>query len=231
MLMKTRNEAIPNDVARLRGRRLAALSELDVGDKFNEADLKLYTGGDSVPARFLHKEWFEFSPMFKIWMHGNHKPVIRGRDKGMWRRMVLVRFEYEIPDSERVLDFAKNYLYPDASGILNYALQGSLEWQLKGLALPPIIKSQTAMYRDESDILGDFVAECCDIGPKYDATSNELYLTYTKFCEIRNERTMTSRMFGLCMGERFERLGKKRPIRYSGVRPKSMRSRHRGKIA
>ena len=229
MLMKTRNESIPNDVARLRGRRLAALSELDVGDRFNEANLKLYTGGDSITARFLHKEWFEFFAMFKIWMHGNHKPHIRGQDWGIWRRMVLVPFEYEIPNSERVLDFAKNYLYPEASGILNYALQGCLEWQEKGLALPPIIKSQTAMYREDSDILGDFIAECCDVNPKYETTSNELYRTYTSFSDDRNERALAARTFGLYMGERFERLGTTRPVRYAGIKPKSKRAKRKSK--
>jgi putative DNA primase/helicase len=229
MLMKTHNEAIPNDVARLRGRRMAALSELDVGDRFNEAKIKLYTGSDEVPARFLHQEWFEFSPTSKIWIHGNHKPVIRGQDKGIWRRIVLLPFDYEILDSERVLDFAKNILYPEAAGILNWAIQGCLEWQKKGLAAPTIVKAQTAMYRDDSDILGDFIAECCDVDPTYDATASELYQAYTSFSDDRKERTMSSRMFGVCMGERFERLGTKRPVRYAGLKPKSKRTKRKSK--
>lgn len=218
MLMKTHNESIPNDVARLRGCRMATLSELDIGDRFNEARIKLYTGSDTIPARFLHQEWFEFEPDFKMWIHGNHKPVIRGQDKGIWRRIVLIPFDFEIPDDERVLDFAKNYLYPEASGILNWAVKGCLEWHAKGLAAPPVIKAQTALYRDESDILGDFIAECCDVGPKFAATTAQLYEAYTTFCEDRNERPMTSNMFGRLLGERFERLGTKRPRLYAGIR-------------
>ena len=218
MLMKTHNETIPNDVARLRGRRMASLSELDVGDRFNEAKIKLYTGSDEVPARFMHQEWFEFVPSAKMWIHGNHKPVIRGQDKGIWRRIVLLPFSHEVPDDERVLDFAKVHLYPEASGILNWALKGCLEWQKKGLAAPNVILAQTAMYRDESDVLGDFIGERCDVGRKYDASSPDLYRAYTRFCERRNERPMTGNMFGRLMGERFDRLGKKRPPIYVGLR-------------
>lgn len=227
MLMKTHNDAIPNDVARLRGCRLAALSELDVGDRFNEAKLKLYTGSDSIPARFLHQEWFEFIPSFKPWLHGNHKPLIRGQDKGIWRRMMLVPFDTEIPDSERVLDFAKTYLYPESSGILNWALRGCLEWQSKGLAQPAIIKSQTDMYRDESDILGDFVAERCDVGEKHQAGATELYAAYKQFCDDRSDRAMSSNMFGRLLGERYERLGKNRPVKYRGLQPKVKRRKRR----
>lgn len=225
MLMKTRNEAIPNDVARLRGRRMASLSELDVGDRFNESKIKQYSGGDEVAARFLHQEWFDFIPTFKMWIHGNHKPLIRGQDKGIWRRIVLILFEHEIPDTERVLDYAKNNLYPEASGILNWAIKGCLEWQSKGLAPTPKIKAQTELYRDESDILGDFIADRCDEDPEYKATTTELYSAYSKFCDNRNEKPMTTTMFGRLMGERFQRLGKKRPPLYVGLRVAERRRR------
>ena len=218
MLMKTRDEAIPNDVAALRGCYMASVSELDVGDRFNEAKIKMYTGTDKVPARFLHQDWFEFVPKFKLWINGNHKPVIRGRDKAIWRRFVILPFDHEIPDDERILDFAKNYLYPEASGILNWAIKGCLEWQKKGLTAPPAIRAETTLYREDSDVLGDFFAECCDVDRKYTAPTSALYHTYTFFCGRRNEHPMTANLFGRLMVERFPRVGKRRPPIYAGLR-------------
>ena len=81
-----------NDLARLPGVRLALASELEDGLRWNEALIKSLTGGDTFVARFLYREFFEFVPVFKLFVAGNHRPVVRGTDEGFWRRFQLVPF-------------------------------------------------------------------------------------------------------------------------------------------
>src|SRR5262249_35693849 len=95
-LLAKRPDAIPNDVARLKGTRFVTASEAGEGVQLAEARVKELTGRDRVPARFLHREWFEFCPEFKLWLATNHKPVIRGTDKAIWDRIRLVPFTVRI---------------------------------------------------------------------------------------------------------------------------------------
>jgi putative DNA primase/helicase len=88
--MLKRGEGIPNDLARLKGARLVAAVESDEGRRLSEALVKQLTGGDRIAARFMRAEWFEFKLSFKNWLATNHKPVIRGTDYAIWRRIRLI---------------------------------------------------------------------------------------------------------------------------------------------
>lgn len=99
----------PNpEVARLAGARLATATEPGEGVHLNEGLLKELTGGDTITARHLHREPFEFRPQFKLWVAGNHKPVIRGTDLGIWRRLRLIPFTVQIPEGEVDPDLPKD---------------------------------------------------------------------------------------------------------------------------
>jgi putative DNA primase/helicase len=107
-LLAKRPDAIPNDVARLKGARFVTASEAGEGVQLAEARVKELTGRDRVPARFLHREWFEFCPEFKLWLATNHKPVIRGTDKAIWDRIRLVPFTVRIAKMNRTSTSWKN---------------------------------------------------------------------------------------------------------------------------
>jgi putative DNA primase/helicase len=96
-----RGDSIPNDVARLHGARLVTAAEAECNRQLAEALVKQLTGGDKVTARFLHGEFFEFVPTLKVFLAVNHKPVIRGTDHAIWRRVRLIPFEVTIPDEEQ----------------------------------------------------------------------------------------------------------------------------------
>ncbi|EDO0402209.1 DNA primase, partial [Listeria monocytogenes] len=89
-----------SDIARLHGARFVTTTEPNEGVRLDEGLVKQLTGGDKVTARHLYKDEFEFTPEFKIWMATNHKPIIRGRDDGIWRRLHLVPFTVKIPDEK-----------------------------------------------------------------------------------------------------------------------------------
>jgi putative DNA primase/helicase len=117
-----------NDLARMPGARMVTASEVESGRHLNEPLIKNLTGGDKATARFLHHEFFDFYPEFKLWLIGNHKPHVRGTDEGFWRRIVFITFGVTIPLQERDGDL-KAKLVDELPGILRWAVEGCLEWQ------------------------------------------------------------------------------------------------------
>jgi putative DNA primase/helicase len=197
---------IPNDVAALRGARLAAAVEVEQGRRLAEVLVKEMTGGDTISARFMRAEWFSFKPQFKIFLATNHKPIIRGTDFAIWRRIRLIPFTVQIPKEEQDRDLPEK-LRGELPGILNWAMAGCLQWRFGGLEPPKEVDDATQDYRAEMDVLGDFIAERCILDPGADATAAELYKSYTSWAEENGEkRPLTQRAFGMSLTERgFER--------------------------
>jgi putative DNA primase/helicase len=194
LIMLKRHGGIPNDVARLRGVRAALMNETSQGSRFDEAKLKDLTGGDTLTARFLHQEFFDFHPTHRIVIRGNHKPAINGTDEGIWRRLRLVPFTVSIPPDEQDRDLIRK-LEGELPGILNWALRGCLEWQATGLKPPAIITDAVRKYREESDLLGRFLQECCDIRPLAQIKSSALFKRYQEFAEAAGERWIPAKDF------------------------------------
>ena len=152
-LMVKSGSGVPNDIARLRGARFVATSEVEEGQRFGEALVKQLTGGDTITARFLFAEYFEFVPTFTIWLAANHKPVIKGDDHAMWRRIRLIPFSVTISDDKQDKELP-NKLRQEFSGILNWAIAGCLQWQAQGLNPPQDVMEATHEYQAEMDVLG-----------------------------------------------------------------------------
>ena len=192
LIMMRRHGGIPNDVARLRGVRAAVMNETSQGSRFDESKLKDLTGGDTLNARFLHQEFFDFKPTHRIIIRGNHKPAISGTDEGIWRRLRLVPFTVAIPADEQDRDLLRK-LEPELPGILQWAVGGCLEWQRDGLKPPPIITNAVRAYREESDTLGRFLAECCEVRKLAQVKSSVLFQRYQQFAEAAGERWMPAK--------------------------------------
>jgi putative DNA primase/helicase len=139
-----------NDLAMLNGRRFVSMIESAADKKLNEPLVKLTTGGDRISCRFLHKEFFEYVPQFKLFLATNHKPVITQTDFGIWRRIVLIPFTQNFEGREE--DGIEETLKSELSGILNWALEGLKMWQVERLKpLPTAVTSATDKYKDDSD--------------------------------------------------------------------------------
>jgi putative DNA primase/helicase len=194
-----RRDGIPNDVARLAGARFVSARETDEGRRLAESRIKQMTGGDRVAARFLHKEWFDFTPTFKIWLATNHRPEIRGTDHAIWRRIRLIPFNVIIPD-DRQDGQLPDKLAAELPGILNWAVRGCLEWQRDGLRPPDEVMRATAQYRADEDVLGAFFAE--HTVQKGQCPASSLYAEYRKWAEASGEKLMSQTRFGKAVAER-----------------------------
>ncbi len=192
LIMLRRHGGIPNDVARLRGVRAALMNETSQGSRFDEAKLKDLTGGDTLTARFLHQEFFDFHPTHRIVIRGNHKPAINGTDEGIWRRLRLVPFTVQIPADEQDRDLLRK-LEAELPGILCWAIAGCLEWQRDGLKPPAIITDAVRQYREESDTLGRFIAECCEPAKLGQVKSGVFFKRYQEYAQSAGERWVASK--------------------------------------
>ncbi len=218
-LLAKRDNTIPNDIAKLKGARFVSASESDEGRRLDEAKIKDLTGGDTVSARFMRGEWFDFLPEFKLWLGTNHKPIIRGTDRAIWDRIRLVPFAVRIPDEEQDKQLRVKLL-AEAPGILAWAIRGCLDWQRDGLGEPQEVRNATAGYRAEMDVLGAFLEDCCVVNPKAHCAAKDLYAAYQQWCDETGEKAMTQKAVGLRLAERgFDsaQMGKARTRTWLGV--------------
>lgn len=216
LMVKQGGGSVPNDIARLRGARFVATSETEDGRRFAESMIKQLTGQDTIAARFLFAEYFEFTPNFKIWLGANHKPVIRGDDYAIWRRIRLVPFTTTIPPEERDKNLPAR-LRDEYPGILAWAVQGCLEWQRKGLNPPPEVLAATEEYKSEMDLIGKWIEECCLTTPHATAKASGLYGSYKRWVEDNGGFPLSSTKFGLKLGERGFAKEKSGTVVYRGI--------------
>lgn len=202
-LMIKRNEGIPNDIARLKGARLVTASEGERGQKLAESLIKRLTGGDKISARFLHQEFFEFTPEFKIFLSTNHRPVIQGGDNAIWNRIHLVPFEVTIPKAEQIpRTVMLEKLRQEWPGILKWAIQGCMLWQEEGLQKPQEVEQATESYRADSDIIGGFIFDMCVLNPLAKCTKAELRRAYENWCAANDEAPLSAKDFKSILTER-----------------------------
>ena len=205
-MVKRHGNPITNDVADLRGARFVSAVEIESGRRMAEVLIKQMTGGDRLKARFLYSENFEFKPEFKIFLAANHKPVIQGTDTAIWRRIRLIPFTVQIPETEQDRKLPEK-LKAELPGILNWAIEGCINWQDHGLAPPKEVKAATQEYREEMDTLADFLAECCIVDTGASALASILYKKYTAWADDSGEKKpFSQKVFGTALAERgFER--------------------------
>jgi P4 family phage/plasmid primase-like protien len=203
--MSKKGNDIPEDVANLRGARFVTTSETSLGQRLAEGLVKALTGEDVVRARKLYQNSFQFVPQFKLWMACNHKPVIKGTDEGIWRRIRLVPFNVRIPPEEQDRKLAGK-LMEEASGILAWMVRGCLAWQQHGLQPPEAVQAATADYRAESDTIAEFLGETCVVNPLARAAAKDLYACYLSWCEQVGSKPLSQKAFGSRLTEKgFER--------------------------
>ena len=223
-LAQRNGDRIPNDVARLDGARFVSVIEFDDSARLNERLVKQLTGGDTVTARFMRGEFFEFRPQCTIWVSSNHRPVVTGTDEGIWRRFLLVDFPVHIPDSERDDNLGARIRKAELPGLLRWVVEGAVAWHQQGLNPPASVLRATDDYREDSDLLGSFLDEACDVVTEAVVSKADLYDRYTEWCRAGGLRPATKIAFGRMLKERSgldvaeDRVGKNKAHVWVGLR-------------
>ncbi|QIF03632.1 phage/plasmid primase, P4 family [Roseimicrobium sp. ORNL1] len=193
---KPTDNNVLGELAGLTGARLLVGSEVSDGMRLNESLVKDITGGESIKARFLYKPFFVFRPSCKLVMFGNHRPTISGTDGGMWRRVRLVPFTTVVPAEQRNENLPKELL-TELPGILNWCLRGLAAWHANGckLPMPDAVKNATEGYREDSDVLGEFIQETTEQTQDLDrkVLLSDLYEKYKTWATDSGRRTQLNK--------------------------------------
>ncbi len=217
VMMRDRNTSARADIARLRSARLVTTFEPNDGARLDEGMVKQLTGGDKVTARFLYGKEFEFRPEFKILMATNYKPVIKGTDQGIWRRVRLIPFSLQLPDEKKDKRLPEK-LRREYPGILNWAIAGAVGWYREGLPPCKAVDEAVQEYRTEMDRVQQFIDDCLTVSDGSSLRASLLYQCYRGWCQEQGARyPVGPQKFYGEMKRRYEHRKRESGNEYQGV--------------
>jgi P4 family phage/plasmid primase-like protien len=211
---KKDNSGTTPDLVNLPGARLVIFSELNEDARLNEGLVKDLTGGERITVNPKFAGVFSFTPQFKPWLYGNHKPRLKGSDLGIRRRLPLIPFTETIPEAEKDTNLDKK-LKSEGAGILTWAVRGCLEWQQQGRLNPPdsIIEATTA-YHTAQDTFGKFLADRCQFHKLADVKKSDFIKAYKAYMDDLGEYALTP----FSINEKLEQRGvREKPTRRDGA--------------
>ncbi len=191
----------PTELAALMGARCVLSVEVEEGRRLAESLVKQLTGRDSISARFMRQDFFTFEPTHTVFMAANHKPIVKGTDGAIWRRIKLIPFEVVIPESERDPGLQEK-LRGELPGVLAWAVRGCLEYQRNGLGEPAAVRDATESYKADMDVLAAFIDEECVTAPGVWIKFADLYQGYVNWCQRSGVTAESKREFGNRLTER-----------------------------
>lgn len=206
------------DIARLFGKRMLRVHELPQGVGLKAEVIKKFTGGEKMTARELFKGFFEFQPRAKVHMSGNDPPRFDGSDGGMRRRLIYMEWTETIPESEQ-RDFEEfvSELLQEGPAILNWLIEGALDYLANGLFIAEEVRAFTQEQFDELDPVGQFVAAHVTFAEGKTVKAREMYLAFTAWCMANSIPPMKETRFGRIAKKKMTRDDSKRVHVYVGV--------------
>lgn len=199
------------DIARLNNARFVRTTEASEGQRFNEGLIKQLTGNDVITARYLYADFFEFTPKFKLWIACNNRIIIRGTDRGIWRRIKSVDYT-QVFEGDKIDKNLEEKLMQDKENILMWCILGAKKWYQEGLGECQAVNKSISSYKEEMDIITQFLNEKCVVysidtnKQKYLTTrtkASELFEEFKNFCKNGNFYMMTMQKFGIEMSKKF----------------------------
>ena len=168
------------DIAKLAGTRLVVASEPPRRMLFDSSLVKTLTGRDTVSARFLHENEFQFKPKFKLILNSNYLPVISDKTVFSSNRVKVVPFERHFTEKEQNKHL-KEQLQQEIDGILNWCIEGLYMYRKEGLEPPVAVQNATYEYSEDSDKVGKFISECL-VKSDQNLAAKDVYEKYSHWC-------------------------------------------------
>jgi putative DNA primase/helicase len=188
--MSSKNDRHPTDLAMLAGARIVTASETEDGRTWAEGRIKELTGQDPVTARFMRQDFFTYVPQFKLLLIGNHAPQLRNVDDAITRRFRVIPFLNKPENPDKLLPEKLKKEYPQ---ILNWMIQGCLDWQKNGLTTPAKVSEYTKDYLDSQDIVKQWIEECCELSNYYVTKIADLFRSWSSYAKQSNVPERQSR--------------------------------------
>lgn len=176
------DEQHPTILARLLGARLVFVDEIRQGKMVNVERLKALTGSKRVTARGMGKDFFEFDARFKLWLAGNGQPKMNDTSDGIWNRVHRVICKGKVSDAKKIPGFGDMLYREEASGILNWAVAGLLDWRRRGdLDVPDSVKADVQDYKNDEDYVGQFIEDRLVVGEAAEGAFTASAAIYTAY--------------------------------------------------
>ena len=188
------NSTATYSIAKLQTARFIETGETDDGGKLAEAQLKKLTGSDKISAQFKYGNEFSFYPKFKIWMSTNNKPIIRGTDLGIWRRLFLFPFMNSFTGDKKDKELPEK-LARESDRILGWCIKGYLKYKEKGLFEPKASQLAKDEYKEQMDIISQFIKKECILNERDETDCKVLYQYYKEWAMDNTEFTMKESKF------------------------------------
>lgn len=217
-LVKSRNKEHSSEVAQLHGVRFAFYAETDQDAVFNEARVKELTGGDSIRARFMGKDFFTLRPSWTIFGSMNHLPKVSGGGDGFWRRACKLDFNVQIPEDEVDPMLKHKILTQEGPGVLQWIIDGAKRYlDNRQLSKPESVKIATAEYRMEEDHIARFIEERITANPYQVHSGREIFQAYAGWCSFQGEKAVTKTQLFRELEKRLSYLSKTDKDQYTGI--------------
>jgi P4 family phage/plasmid primase-like protien len=203
-MVKKYESSGPNEgVARLYRKRLVISTEIEDGQKLSVSLIKRMSGGEKLSHEKKYESQFEYTPTHKLWLTGNHKVTITDTTLSIWRRVKFINFSETIPEEKRIKDLREQLKAPvHQRAILAWIVAGAIAWAAQGLGEPPEITEATNKYREEMDLLADFLKECCRKKSSEFVAVSELYKAYMAWCESNDIKPLGKNNFNQKLTEK-----------------------------
>lgn len=225
-LMQTKRDAssATPELAMLPGVRGLSANETEAGSKLSAQTLKNVVSTEHMAARANYGNPFSFKPTHKLIIRGNHRPIITDDDEGIWRRIDLIPFDLKLTPEQRDTGLEARLL-AEAPGILRWMVEGFARWRRDGLRPPKRIRDASLAYRQESDVLGQWIDECCEVGHGFDVGQRVAYAVFRNWCHEQGLRQVSKKSFTRSLRERGIGEGREttgsRQYSYTGMRLKA----------
>lgn len=207
LLLSTAHRGHPTEIARLSGARLVVASELEDGEKFAEARIKLLTGKDNLTGRFMQQDFFVFRPTHTIWLLANDQPAVRAGGPAFWRRLRLLPFIHVVPPAQRITGLDDLLYNAEGPAILAWMITGAVDYLRDGLAEPASVRIATEAYEHDQDTVARFVEERCELGNPNAQHMNvrvaEVRTAYENWCRTEGENPITAKALTVALKSRY----------------------------